>query len=317
MIRGRIAAALRQDGQHAMATRLFRALLTVAFAVALAAPAAAANKEHQQLAADIRMLQEQTQQLQVMLTAVADAIKAVNTRLDDQTNAMRKAFADEKLVIDNLSNDLRVVREKVDDNNVRISSLTQELDALRQSVQQLTVRPTTTDASPAQGAAPGALPQESGAAAAPPPASAPVAQVPPAAAAPPPVAPGTSPQKLYDQAYGDYAAGQWDLAVDGFQAYIRAFPRSDLAAEAQVKIGQSYQMAGDNAKAIEAFDAAIRGYPTSKVVPEAYYRKGLALTHLGQRDRAREAFETCMKRDPKGEAGQAGTLCKQALAGRE
>src|SRR5439155_20454751 len=123
-----------------------------------AAPARAANKEHQQLAADIRMLQEQAQLLQNMLGSLSDTLKAVNTRLDDQSNAMRKAFADQKLLIDNLSSDLRVVREKVDDNNVRIASLTQELDALRQAVQQSSIaRPSTTDpgAAPAAGAATG------------------------------------------------------------------------------------------------------------------------------------------------------------------
>lgn len=291
----------------AMATRLFGAVLTAALTITLAAPAAAANKEHQQLAADIRMLQEQTQQLQVMLSAVTEAIKAVNTRLDDQNNAMRKAFADEKLVIDNLSNDLRVVREKVDDNNVRISSLTQELDALRQAMQQLSARPTTTDQSPATGTAPGTVPPESGAAAAPPPSTAPVVTVP---TTPPVVAPGTSPQKLFDQAYADYASGQWDLAVDGFQAYIRNFPRSELASEAQVKIGQSYQMAGNNQKAIEAFDTAIRGYPASKIVPEAYYRKGLALQAMKQVDAAREAFQFAADRFPDSDAGR---MAKQRL----
>ena len=46
-----------------------------------------------------------------------------------------RQFADQKLVIDSLSSDLRVVREKVDDNNVRIGSLTQELESVRRTVQ--------------------------------------------------------------------------------------------------------------------------------------------------------------------------------------
>src|SRR5436189_5697683 len=123
----------------------FRGFVAVLLAwMTFATSAFAANKEHQQLAADIRMLQEQAQLLQNMLGTLNETLKAVNTRLDDQNNAMRKAFADQKLLIDNLSSDLRVVREKVDDNNVRIASLTQELDALRQAVQQMATRPTTT-----------------------------------------------------------------------------------------------------------------------------------------------------------------------------
>ena len=62
--------------------------------------AAAANKEHQQMMADIRMLQEQAQQLQGLLAALAEALKTVTTRLDEQTAASRKAFADQKLLVD-------------------------------------------------------------------------------------------------------------------------------------------------------------------------------------------------------------------------
>ena len=50
--------------------------------------------------ADLRMLQEQTQLLQNLIGSVTDALKAVNTRLDQQAEVNRKAFADQKLVVD-------------------------------------------------------------------------------------------------------------------------------------------------------------------------------------------------------------------------
>src|SRR5436305_150376 len=137
-----------------MKSRSVILLLAITLAGALPAPAHAANKEHQQLMADIRMLQEQSQQLQNLMAQLGETLKAVNARLDDQTNANRKAFADQKLIIDTLSSDLRVVREKVDDNNVRIGSLTQELESIRQSVQQMGARQSTTVAAPPS--APGA-----------------------------------------------------------------------------------------------------------------------------------------------------------------
>src|SRR5450631_240910 len=133
-------------------------VLALAMAIAVVTPADAANKEHQQMMADLRMLQEQSQLLQNLIGSVTEALKAVNTRLDQTAEINRKAFADQKLVIDNLTNDVRVIREKLDDNNVRIGSLTQEVDSLRQSVQQMGSRPSTTnnDADPsAAGATPG------------------------------------------------------------------------------------------------------------------------------------------------------------------
>jgi len=122
-----------------MQMRLTGAIVGVALATVFVAPALAADKETRQMMADIRILQEQSQQLQNLIVAVNETIKAVNTRIDEQTGATRKSFADQKLVIDALANDLRVVREKVDDNNVRVGSLGQELDALRQSVTALSV----------------------------------------------------------------------------------------------------------------------------------------------------------------------------------
>src|SRR5262245_35339062 len=123
-----------------MTIKAFRVLLPVAFAAtfAHASSAAAADKETRQMMADIRILQEQSQQLQnqiqALIATLNESIKAVNARIEDQTNANRKSLADQKLVIDTMANDLRMLREKVDDNNVRVGSLGQEIEALRQSV---------------------------------------------------------------------------------------------------------------------------------------------------------------------------------------
>jgi TolA-binding protein len=261
-----------------------------------ASPAAAANKEHQQLMADLRMLQEQSQLLQNLIGSVTEALKAVNTRLDQQAETTRKAFADQKLVIDNLTNDVRVIREKLDDNNVRIGSLTQEVDSLRSSLQQAGSRPSgTNDAGdpPVPGAAPGAT---SGATS--PPAGSPGGAI------------GVSPQKLFDSAMGDYYSGQYDLAILGFSDYIKSFPKSDLADDAQVNICSAYVQDGKNEKAVEACDLAIRTYPNGDKIPDAYYKKGLALQNLRDANGAREAWEHVVKSDPNTDAGR---LAQQRL----
>jgi TolA-binding protein len=248
--------------------------------------ASAANKEHQQLMADIRMLQEQSQLLQNLLGALNESLRAVNTRLDQQTEANRKALADQKLVIDNLSNDVRVIREKLDDNNVRVGTLTQEVEALRQSLQQMG-RPaaTTNDADPATGGA-----------------------TPPAAGGGAPI--GQSPQKMFDSAQSDYMAGQYDIAVLGFQEFIKAFPKSELADDAQVAICSALLNDHKDQQAAEACDVAIRTYPGGNAIPQAYYRKGLALSNLRDATRAREAWETLIKNFP--DSNEA-TLARQGL----
>jgi tol-pal system protein YbgF len=262
-------------------------------------PAAAQSKEQRQMMADLRMLQEQNQTLQNVLGSIVEAIKAVNVRIDDQGKATGKAMADQKLVVDNLTNTVREIREKLDDNNVRLGSLNQEVEALRQGLQQLNARPavpepTTSETGNAPAAGAGA----------------------PAAPAAPPlaVALGTSPQKLWDEAWADYTLSQWDLAIAGFQAVITIYPKSERAADAQVHIGHSYIGAGKYDKAVEAYDAAIRNYPGAPAVPDAYYKKGIALRALKQPDAAKASFEYVVKNYPD---SNAASLAKQELARQE
>lgn len=281
--------------KHRMSTRA----LALAFLVLLAQPLlSAADKETRQMMADIRMLQEQSQELQNILGSITEALKAVNARLDQQTDATRKSFADQKVTIDAVSSDLRVVRERMDDNGVRLGSLTQEVDALRQTVLQINVAPPPPVTEPT--ADPGAVP----AAGASPPAASPVRA--------PSMAGGLSPTAAFNQANADYFAGQYELAVAGLEAYIRDFPRSEMADDAQLNVGKSYLMLAKYDKAAEAFDVTIRTYPKGNVIPEAYVQKGIALTSLRRGDDARAAFEYVIKNYP--DSFEA-TLAKQKLDG--
>jgi TolA-binding protein len=273
------------------------------FLAVAATPGAAQSREQRQMMADLRMLQEQNQTLQNVLGSIVEAIKAVNARMDDQARVTSKAMADQKLVIDSVTNTVREIREKLDDNNVRLGSLNQEVEALRQGVQQLNIRPafpetTTSEAGIAPGDASGPGGIDAGTAPAPVP-------------VPPPVALGTSPQKLYDEAYADYTLAQWDLAVVGFEAVIKYYPKSERAADAQVYIGHSYFQGGKNDKAVEAYDLAIRNYPGAPALPEAYYKKGVALRALKRPDEARAQFEYVVKTYPE---SSASSLARQGLA---
>jgi tol-pal system protein YbgF len=264
-----------------------------------ASPAAAADKAHQQLMAEIRMLQEQQQQLQQMMGALAETLKTVTTKIDDQTGANRKAFADQKLLIDNVVDGVRVLREKADDTNVRLSTVSQELDAVRQAVASM---PPTGATAPVPGQEPGAPAGEPGAAGG--------AGAAPGATAPPGSAPLISPQRMYDNAYSDYMAGQYDIAIQGFNAFIASFPRSDKADDAQLNIGNALYSAGKYNEAVAAFVKVTTNYPQSDSVPIASYKLGLTYEALKQVDLARKAFETVTQKYP---AAYEAILAKQRL----
>jgi tol-pal system protein YbgF len=253
------------------------------------ATAAAVDREHQQIEADIRMLQEQAQQLQQMLSGLGDALKQLNTRIDDQTALQRKAFADGKVQMDNLSGDIRVVREKVDETNVRLSSLGQEMEALRTSLPQpgaaAPLISTTSDTG---------LPGSTA----------------PAGTLPTPV-PGQTPQQLLGEANNDYSMGQYALAIKGFEAYLSYYPKSDQADDAMYQIGQSYYNDNKFSEAAAAYGRVISDYPGTNRVPDAYYKRGLSLEHIpGQTDAAKQAYQAVME---KFADSQAAILARQRL----
>ena len=256
--------------------------VVVAFMVAvgvLAAPAlpsAAANKEHQQIMAELRMLQEQQAQLQQMIHGLGETLKVITTKMDDQGAVARKAFADQKLLIDNLIETTRILREKADDTNVRLSSVTQELQSLRQTI--------ATMPAPSAGLTPTGEPGtgEPG--------------TPPGSGSVPP--PNVSPTQWYERVSGDYAAGQYDLAIAGFESFIRAYPNSPQADDAQLYIGNSLFNDGKFQEAAQAYQKVISDYPKGDAVPTAYYKLGQTYENLQQLDLARKAYETVIKTYP-------------------
>ena len=275
-----------------------RAVLAIALAYVALAPgsAAAADREHQQIMADLRILQEQTQQLQALMTDLGEALKAVNSRIEDQTSLERKAFADGKVQMDTMSGDLRVVREKVDETNVRLGTITQELESLRQAIPDPGAfqpqSPVTSDAGAATGSLPGTT------------------APPQTAATLPPANPGIQPQRLFDSSYGDYATGNYVLAIQGFESYLGYFPKSQRAHEAQLYVAESFAGQKNYTDAIVAYDRVIANYPGSASVPTAYYKRGMAFERLGDTARARESYETLLKQFPD---TQQAVLAKQRL----
>ena len=279
------------------------ALALPAVLLYVTSPAAAQNREHQQMAAELRMLQEQTQQLAITLAAVnqalAESVKLLNARMDEDANALRKGFADQKLLIDNMATDVSRIRERANDTNVRIGSLQEELEALRTTVQ--TLQQTAVAPSAPSPVVDPLAPAGTGTSTAPAPLPPPVA---------PPSTAGLSPTRLYETAQADYFAGQWSSAISGFEAFLRAFPRSEQADDAQLYIGETYFAQNQWSEAIAAYNQLIQSYPGTNSVPVAYYKRGLAQERLGQIDAARTSWEAAAKSFPDSDAGR---LAKQNL----
>jgi tol-pal system protein YbgF len=278
-------------------TRAVAGLVALACVTLMPSPVLAADREHQQLMADLRILQEQTQQLQALMTDLGEALKAVNSRIEDQTALERKAFADAKVQMDTMSGDIRIVREKVDETNVRLGTITQELESLRDAMPQpgaFQAPPVTSDAEAAPGGA------------------APAGATPQSTPAPPPPVAGVNPQRLFDGSYADYSVGNYSLAIQGFETYLRSFPKGARAHEAQLYVAEALAWENKFTDAVVAYDRVIANYPGSASVPMAYYKRGMAFERLAETARARESYEAVLKEFPD---SQQAVLAKQRLEG--
>jgi TolA-binding protein len=281
----------------------YRFMLVGALLIAAAAPAAAQNREHQQIAAENRMMQEQLQQLAISMAnlsrALTESIAALNARLDEAAESTRRGFADQKLLVDNLSNDVRVVRAGSEDTNVRIRALSEELEALRATVLalQAAAAANQTLAAPLDPNAPPADP------------TAPVVPL-PAPPAPTPSTAGLSPTRMFEEARGDYFLGRFAAAIAGFEGFLRAFPGSGFADEAYFLIGESHFAQNAWPEAIAAYNQVIQNYAGTNSVPDAYYKRGLAQERSGQIDAARASWDALIKSAPDSTAAQ---LARQGL----
>lgn len=294
-----------------------RRLLSLALLAALAVPATAAaqNREHQQIFADMRILQEQTQLLRVAVAELVESLKAVNSRVDEQANLTRKLFADQGVEIGGLTDNARILREKLDATTVTLSKDAHEMETIRQELgnQRILLNQIITMLTAA--AAPAGATDPAAAGATGQPTGGPPVATPPAGtvATPPPAMPPPpqNPQRAWGTAFGDYITGQFDMAIAGFQYYIETFPTSPDVPKARFHVAESHYGKGENKEAVTAYEQVITLHKGTVWEADALFKQGLAYEKLGQPERAKANWALVRKTFPD---SNAAILATQNLA---
>jgi tol-pal system protein YbgF len=319
--------------------RLLPAALLAAI-LCLPALAAAQNREHQQLFADLRMLHEQAQKIQLALNTLTLELKATNTRLDQQDAATRKEFADQQYRMGLVDETLGTLRERLNDNTVRVGQLMQEMDSVRQGIEvlqtllnQILVRltpapvvdPETGLEVPVSGAPPvftAPPPSTAGAGsgatgAAPPPVTSPIIR-----SGPPPPDPATavmppSSTVSYKYAFGLYTSGDHTLAIEAFKDFVMRFPTAADAPRAQYFMGESLYQLGRYKEAIAAYDGVILGFPQAELVPDAYFKQGVCYQSLRMNVDARRVYQLILDKFPESTAAINAATSLKGMGGGE
>jgi TolA-binding protein len=260
------------------------------------APAVAQNRVEQQMFIDLRELQEEERQLLLAVNALSDQLKTVTGKVDAEANARSKAFADLQTLISNANSGVSALQENVRDNKVQVQKLTQEVEAIKKGVDMLAVMVTQALAQMPANAPPSDP-------------NAPPGSNPSAAAAPSVPA---SCKDYYERALGDYAVAQYDLAIQGYQEFLKQCPTAPDAPQVQYQIGQSYFMVGKFQEAMTAYGVVISKYKSTgaDAVPDAYYKQGDTFEQLKQRDQAVANYQLVRKEYAD---SSAAVLATQAL----
>ncbi len=246
----------------------------------------AASKEIVELQRDVAQIQDQLRALQrsqdeklsaltVLVQQSLDAANKANTSVAVLENNLRQNLRDqEKSVaapvanvgakIDQMSTDFQSLRESMADVAARLGKLQQQVLDLSNAAK-------TIQAPPPPGG--GGMASSGG---------------------PPPM----SAESLYANAMRDRSGGKSDLALQEFRDYLKYFPNTDLAPNAQFYIGEIHYQLGDYDAAIQEFDTVLEKYPDNNKTADAMYMKGATLMKMGRRTQGAQEMRELIKKFP-------------------
>ena len=120
-----------------------------------------------------------------------------------------------------------------------------------------------------------------------------------------------APDVLYNTALRDYTSGNYPLALQEFFEYLRYYPNTALASNAQFYIGDIYYQQGQFEKAVQEYDKAIEQYPDGNKTAAAQLKKGFALINLNLRTQGTQELNAVVQKFPNTPEAQ---LAKDKLA---
>jgi len=130
---------------------------------------------------------------------------------------------------------------------------------------------------------------------------------PPAAAAPTAPTSAADPEKerlYYDTAFDLVKVKDFDKASQAFTAFLRKYPSSQYAANAQYWLGEVSLAKGDLKGAGQAFAMVAQNYPKHTKVPDSLYKLADVEQRLGNTEKAQTILRQIVAQYPEASAAQ-------------
>jgi len=280
-------------------------LVCLLLAVPVLAPAA--NKEIEALQRDIALLQQQIKDLQksqdeklaALLEATRGAVDAANKantsvavitsniekNLREQTDKVATPVVGLSTRLNEMGGELRTLSQAVGDLTALVSRVQVQLTDINNAIKVIQQPPVAPPPQPGQPAG-----------------TASASDVPPMKA-----------EDMYNAARQDYISGKYDLAVQGFNDYLKYYGNTSYAPNAQFYIAMIHFAQGNYEAAVKEFDMVLEKYPDNKKTADALLYKGRALVKMpGHKTEGGNEFMEVIRRYPKSD--QATQACTDRRA---
>ena len=235
-----------------------------------ALPAWGVNKDMVQLQTQVQDLQDRIahmQQsfdermgvLQHLIEQSTDRANKVASSVTDLQTTLQRQQADGGTKLDQLSGQIQSLNDTLDELKARLGKVSKQLEDMQAAQQSIAVQQT----------------QQQQQASAPP------------------------PDVLYNNALRDYQAGKNDLAVQEFGDYVKYYPNTDLAGNANFYLADIEFKQGNYQAAAKSYDLVLQSFPDGNKAAAAELKKGLALIELGQQEAGIASLRHVIQRYPK------------------
>jgi len=259
---------------------LAAAMLAGAVGGALLAPApvGAVAKEIIELQRDVAQLLQQQRDLQrafdekhaverTLLEQSLDSVSKLNTALGSTQRIVQDVQANSGARLDSMSTQVQGLADNLEEVKARLGKVNQQLAEMQNTLQSLDSKIAGGTPAPAAGGAP-------------------------------PSGPPPSADLLYSNGLRDLAGGKYDLARQEFLDYLKYYPDTDLASNAQFYLGEINYTQKQYKEAVGEYDKVLQNYPKSFKLAAARLKKGMALVELGQKAGAIREFREVVRRFP-------------------
>ncbi len=117
----------------------------------------------------------------------------------------------------------------------------------------------------------------------------------------------------YEAAWRLLDKKDYKAAITRFKDFLKKYPKSNLANNAQYWIGESHYALREFDQAIIEFDAVRRKYPQGEKVPAALLKQGFAFAELGEKVNARLVLQEVAEKYPNSPEAAKAKLRLKAL----